>query len=95
MLRVWDQNGNLIVGPNTAVGSILGTVDTGGVNGSVSDSRFGQGIPRVFYALPINDGTSNSLYGLPKFTVNGNTLSWTYKVGAYYKPNIKILYGIS
>ena len=92
-VKIWDKDGKLVVGPTTAVGSILGVTTTGGVNGSLSDSRFSQGTPRVFAALPVS-GSASDLY-MPIFSFSGNTLTWTYNAGSFYRPDTRIIYGVS
>ena len=93
-VKIWDKDGKLAVGPTTAVGSILGVVTTGGVNGSITDARFSQGTPRIFAALPVNESSGDGYYS-PIFSFSGNVLSWTYRTGSFYKPNIRIIYGVS
>lgn len=91
-VKIYDKDGRLVMGPTTAVGSILGMVETGGVNGSITDPRFALGHPRIFAALPAGADTV-AFTQLPLFTISGNTISWSYST--FYKTNVRLLYGIS
>ena len=90
-LKIWDENGNLRQGPDTSIGSLLGSFTTEGVNGSFSDPNLALGTPRVIKALPVN---TTSYFQVPKFTISGTTISWTYKLGSG-GVNFRVLYGVS
>lgn len=89
-VKIWDENGVLKQGPDTVIGSLLGTFLTGGANGSISNPLLSQGTPRIFKALPVSAGT---YFQAPKFTISGNTISWVYRTGTGV--NFRVLYGVS
>lgn len=96
-LKIWDSTGKLIVGPNTSVGTILGSVLTNKTNGSISDSRLSLGTPRIFAAIPVNTGGGSAqlIYTSPTFTFSGNTLSWSYlQPNSSGNPNLRIIFGV-
>lgn len=89
-IKIWDENGNLKQGPDTAIGSLLGVFLTNGSNGSISDANLSLGTPRVIKAMPVGAGT---YFQAPKFTISGTTISWTYRTGSGV--NFRVLYGVS
>lgn len=89
-LKIWDENGILKQGPDTIIGSILGSFLTEGTSGSMTNPNLSQGSPRVFKALPVSN---TAYFNAPKFTYSGTTISWTYKNG--FGTNFRVLYGVS
>lgn len=91
-IKIWSPDGKLLVGPDTSIGAIIGAVNTNGTNGSITDSRFSLGIPRVFSAIPVG---STTYFWPPIITFSGNTMSWTYQESSPHNPNLRIIYGFS
>ncbi len=79
--QCWDENGTLLYDTTTNMGRILGTISTGGVNGSLSVPAFSQGTPFAFPVLVLSDAASVDVFQ-PLVTISGTTLSWTYPRGS-------------
>lgn len=82
--------GEIIVDPNTRLGTILGVVTANKTNGSLVNAGFLKGEP--FWCI-INTDASVSLTGL-KVSVSGSTMSWIYKNSGLSSNGIyRIVYG--
>jgi hypothetical protein len=89
-LQVWDAAGNLVVDTTTRVGKILGvTTLTGGVAGSVVDSRFGFGVG-FWRVVPL----TNYAVAMPTLSLSGDTLSWTWPNGGSGSQGYSLVYGV-
>ena len=90
-LRIRDAaTGNVIVDYSDRLGTIIGVVETGKNNGSVSSPAFALGEP--FYALVKVDAGA-SVFG-PKITFSGTTLSWQFRDnGLTSNASWRIVYG--
>ena len=92
-LQVWNENGVLQIDVTSRLGILLGNVDTGTSDGSITVSNFSLGTPYFF-------ATALSLippYGLiPAVWVSGNTLNWQFIGGTPTSPkvNVRIFYGV-
>ena len=72
-LQVFDSSGNTIIDISTKVGNIVGTVNTGTTNGSVTDSKLSTGIPiYILYSLATYSAAQ------PVVTASGSTISWDW-----------------
>lgn len=68
--------------------SILGTISTGGVNGSITVPEFASGTP--FY-MNLNLGSVEG-WNAPIITISGTTLSWAYPRST--RPSLTFMYGV-
>jgi len=90
-LWIYDTSGGIRFGPGTSNVTILGVVETGKTNGSVTNALLSKGTPVFGGALPIG-GTS---FAIPDVTFSGNTMSWTFRVsGANNNQPVRIIYGV-
>lgn len=88
-LRIRDATtGKVVVDYSNRLGTIIGFVETGQNNGSVTSPGFALGTP--FYALlPIGNGYTP--LG-PRITFSGTTLTWTFRNNGYGS-NFRLMYG--
>lgn len=90
-LRIRDAaTGKVVVDYADRLGTIIGVIETGQNNGSVSSPAFALG--EAFYALQkVSTGSSN--VG-PKMTFSGTTLSWAFRNNGWASnANWRIIYG--
>lgn len=87
-LQVWNADGSLQIDTNTNLGRFLGTVETGGVNGSLDVPGFAQGTP-WFLVMLLGVASYNTF--VPQVTIAGNTISWNYTSGNF---NALIYFGV-
>lgn len=99
-LQVFDADGNVIVDLPTRITKYLGVAETGVVDGSITDDELLGGTGWIIGAKQTliydPDGSPNN-YNIwyPKFTISGNTISWTFgKDYTRLKINVKFYYGI-
>lgn len=87
--QVWDASGNLIVTVTDRLTRVLGQVDTGTSNGSITDGNFSLGSPFFYY---VSYSNSRPIYQ-PVITLTGISLSWSFNVSS---PRFggRIIYGI-
>lgn len=92
-LQVFDGSGVLVVNIGDRLGRILGSVDVGTENGSVTVPGFSLGQPFYFLrAIGPQQGTFP-----PTITVSGNTLYWSAPSGynsAWDRTPGTIFYGV-
>ena len=92
-LYLYDDQGREKFSPATSNVTVLGIVNTGKSNGSVTNPVLAKGTPVIVASLP-NDG-SNATFNMPKVTASGTTISWTWKQsGANYNVEHRIVYGV-
>ncbi|MBB6319237.1 hypothetical protein [Paraburkholderia tropica] len=79
-LQIFDENGNIILDATYRVMRLGGmTTITGGLNGSVTDDRLAQGGWFTFQPKGTRgDGYLSGGVIVPRFTLSGSTLSWTW-----------------
>lgn len=75
-LTVWDEQGRILLDANTLLGRILGSFNTGLVNGSISNPKLLEGTP--FYYATIGDYTTGLLCVVPQIVISGSNISWTF-----------------
>lgn len=88
-LQVWDEFGRPLVEITDRMTRVLGLVDTGGSNGSVSHVGFASGSSWFHVLTPAVGLTAD----FPNIVISGNTLSWTYTYLQYATP-VQIVYGV-
>ncbi|MFP3798715.1 hypothetical protein [Paraburkholderia sp. SIMBA_027] len=79
-LQIFDASGNIVLDATYRVMRLggLATV-TGGLNGGVTDDRLAQGGWFTFQPSGTRgDGYLSGGVIVPRFTLSGNTLSWTW-----------------
>lgn len=87
-LQVFDASGNLVTNITDRIGRVLGTIETGTSNGSVTGvSGFSTGTP--FKMCVTLSGLG---YYMPTVTISGTTLSWTFPSGG--QSECIIVYGV-
>lgn len=90
-LWIYDTDGTVRFGQGTSNVTILGVVDTGKSNGSITNPLLAKGKPVFGGANPVA-GTG---YTVPDVTFSGTTMSWSFKVsGANYNQPCRIIYGV-
>lgn len=79
-LQIFDANGNIILDATYRVMRLGGIATvTGGLNGGVTDDRLAQGGWFTFQPSGTRgDGYLSGGVIVPRFTLSGNTLSWTW-----------------
>lgn len=89
-LFIWDENGNLVIKPSTAITKILGFLDTGNTPGSLVVPGFAGGAP--FAAIQ----RCEIYYRAPRLVISGTTLSWSWQFynTAAGRRTARVLYGI-
>lgn len=88
--RFFDAAGNVNSDVTSSLGRKLGTVTTGTANGSVSNSRFADGIG-WYVVLPLSGTVITTI--MPSVSISGTTLSWTFPVPSA-AVNSLIIYGV-
>lgn len=92
-IQVFDESGQIIADMTSRTSKILGTVNTNGVNGSLTDNRLLDGNLWVSIEKMEPTGIADVI-GL-EVVANGSTLSWTHhrtsEVSFY---NFRFIYGI-
>jgi hypothetical protein len=99
-LLIYDANGVLKFNSGDYLPRYLGSFQTGGYNGSISNGNLvdGTGTPFVIF-YPLVSGYSNGFpsgWNNPSFTFSGSTLSWAFdpSVSPGYGTNCMVLYGL-
>lgn len=79
-LQIFDANGNIVLDATYRVMRLGGIATvTGGLNGGVTDDRLAQGGWFTFQPSGTRgDGYLSGGVIVPRFTLSGNTLSWTW-----------------
>lgn len=78
-LLIWDANGRIVMDTSTRCGRILGVGNTGLADGSITPAGADQG---DLWVVTIPSHNNYNQYDRPKFTITGNTISWTWTAGA-------------
>lgn len=90
-LEILSEDGAVLFGTETRAFIILGVVNTGINNGSVTNALLSSGGAKQAFAMPI----SNYYEEPPKVTISGNTVSWAFNVSGYINNSPhRIIYGI-
>lgn len=74
-LTVWDDQGRILIDAGTLFGRILGSFNTGVVNGSVSNPKLLEGTPFYYATIGYNTGF---LCVVPQIVISGSNISWTF-----------------
>lgn len=92
-LQVFDENGNVVADMTSRSSKILGTVNTNGRNGSLTDNRLLDG--NLWVAIEKIEPTGIAdVIGL-EVVANGSTLSWTHhRTSSVSFYNFRFVYGI-
>lgn len=93
-LQIWDAAGALVLDTSTRVGTLVGSVDTKGVNGSLTVPATLAGAA-LFFARQTRFPLGLA-YIYPNISLAAGTLSWIYPPPLYpYEVNVevKIYYG--
>lgn len=92
-LQVFDGQGQTVVDTGRRLGIILGVVDTGTGDGSISVAGFARGTP-FFFMTPLAELANLDL--LPGAGVNGQSLVWQFVGGTAQSRRVsaRIYYGI-
>lgn len=79
-LQMWDANGNIVLDATYRVMRIIGSRSLSqGAAGSVVDDRFTQGGWVAFQpSVMIGEGYLSGGVIVPRFSISGNTVSWSY-----------------
>ena len=92
-LQVFDENGNIVVDVTDRLTKILGSFETHGKDGSITDDRL-EGmdywVMLEFYRI----GKTSFDYGWPLITRLGNTISWAYPETYQTWINRRYIYGV-
>lgn len=90
-LWLYDSLGRERFGSDSSNVTILGAVETGKTNGSVSDPSFAKGTPIIISAYALSSVTT----ALPKITKSSGGISWAFEVsGASGNIPFRIVYGV-
>lgn len=90
-VRAWDAAHALIMDTNYRAGRILGVVDTGGANGSISHPGFSTGQP---FWIVVSLDVSNAVTKC-RPSVSGATMTWTYdSASGFNNGPCRIFYGV-
>ncbi len=91
-LRIFDENGDVVIDTSARLGRILGTTTISGSDGDVTNSGFGDGDPFWMVMRKISGGGSVKP---PRMTFSGTTLSWTYDgVSSGLRQHVILIYGV-
>lgn len=92
-IQVFDESGQVIADMTSRTSKILGTVNTNGVNGSLTDNRLLDG--NLWVAIEKMEPTGIAdVIGL-EVVANGSTLSWTHhRTSSVSFYNFRFVYGI-
>jgi hypothetical protein len=92
-IQVFDENGQIIADMTSRTSKILGTVNTNGRNGSLTDNRLLDG--NLWVAIEKMEPTGIAdVIGL-EVVANGSTLSWTHhRTSSVSFYNFRFVYGI-
>lgn len=74
-LEIFDDAGGVVLDASTLVGRVLGTFDTGTVNGSFQNAALTGGLP--FYFANLN--ATALMQCIPEITISGTTVSWVFR----------------
>lgn len=89
-LWLYDDQGRERFGPGTSNVTILGIINTGTTNGSVSNALLALGTPVIIGAFAQTGPTT----ALPTITKGGTTISWAFAVsGSPGNVPFRIIYG--
>jgi hypothetical protein len=95
-LQTWDSTGRLTVDMTMHISQMQGSVDTGGVNGSIAIPGPGAGKVQFFIVVPLQD-LQLEKGKKPGVTLSGGVLSWAYSYSTngwgYFSANCRIFYG--
>lgn len=97
-LQIFDSSGNKILDVTDRLTRVLGSFETGAVDGSLTDPNLTafSGTP-WFYQYVIQSGSSWAARPC-RLTCIGNTINWYYEQGYNNKSlsnfNMKIIYGV-
>lgn len=92
-LEIWNANGDLVLDINSRIGLIISHIQTGTVDGSVTDARLGVGTP--FWFCVLNSFTVGYVPVTPTISLSGNTLSWQFPGYTYgVRSACTISYGV-
>lgn len=75
-LQIWDSSGVSVLDTSDRIGLIISSVQTGVVDGSVTDSRLGVGTP--FWFCLLDNYTLGNIPIIPIISLSVNTLSWSF-----------------
>lgn len=90
-LWIYDDQGRERFSPSTSNVTVLGIIETGKSNGSISNPLLALGTPIVVSAY----ATAGTSYSVPEISFSGNTMSWAFRVnGANYNQPVRIAYGV-
>lgn len=88
-LQVFDASGEIVSDDSTQIGRVLGYVDTGTSDGSLTNATLAEGKP--WYQIMGLDVGYYCL--LAEVSFSGTTMSWTFN-GSTYKNSCRIIYGV-
>lgn len=90
-LRIWDENGNLILDITDRITKLVGTVHIAD-NGYIEDTMLGEGDVWYYptnYTMPTTTGVLN----FPTISVSRNRISWSY-ASTNRRVEMDLLYGV-
>ena len=90
-LQVWDAWGALVMDTTTINGLVIGNFVTSVSNGSLTDSRLGNGVPFIISAPLFLAPQSKP----PVIWVSGNTIYWEFPPGSTTNVMSSVIYGVS
>ena len=95
-LTLRNQAGQVILDMTMNISQNVGSVDTGGVNGSLSIPAPPAGKQSYYVVVPLVD-LQREKGKRPGVSISGNTLSWSYSYATngwgYFSANCRIYYG--
>ena len=80
-LQIWDSSGAVVLDTSTRVGTVVGSVDTGARNGSISVPETMAGDP-LYFAKQISFPLQVA-YIYPNISLSQGTLTWVYPAPKY------------
>lgn len=75
-LQILDSNGVVMLDADTLLGRVLGILNTGLVDGSLSVPAFLEGTP--FYYAIIGDFATGLVCVVPEIVIHGGFISWKF-----------------
>ena len=88
----YDTQGRLTLSLSDSITRIIGTVDTGLANGSISVPALTSGRP--FFITTGLDSVKLDFY-MPRVSVSGSTLTWTFvQATDNFRKACRIVYGV-
>ena len=94
-IQIFDENGDIVVDMTSRTSKILGTINTDGKDGSLTDDRLLEG--NLWAAVVKVEPTGSKIYNIVGLEIksNGSELTWTHRntrlSGSY---NFNFIYGI-